>query len=98
MSPIAIENLPFVVEHTTGPLTFCGWPPMVTFASPAAAAVLLDTVVGPELVVALDDVVVLDDGAGACEPPLQPAAPATIVMAPTATNNSCLTKILLRRW
>jgi hypothetical protein len=24
MSPMAMENLPLVIEHTTGPLTLCG--------------------------------------------------------------------------
>ncbi|EUA21313.1 hypothetical protein I545_0069 [Mycobacterium kansasii 662] len=91
MSPTAMENLPAFVEHTTGPLTFCGWPPMMTLVSPDAAGVLLDAGADVELEAALGDVVELDDG-----PDLlsleHPATPATMVAAPTAINNSRFTK------
>ncbi|EUA04124.1 hypothetical protein I547_1385 [Mycobacterium kansasii 824] len=90
-----MENLPAFVEHTTGPLTFCGWPPMITRVCPAAAGVVLDAGADVELGAALDDVAELDDG-----PDLlsleHPATPATMVAAPTAIHNSRFTKVLLR--
>ena len=79
-------NLPLFVAHTTGPLTFWGWPSAVTFVSPAAAAGLL-----------LDGVDELDDGPDALLPLEQPAAPATIVTAAMAINNSRFTKFSLGR-
>ena len=85
-SPMAMENLPLFVAHTTGPLTFWGWPSTVTFVSPAAAAGLL-----------LDGVDELDDGPDALWPLEQPAAPATIVTAAMAINNSRFTKFSLGR-
>jgi len=91
MSPMAMENLPSVVEHTTGPLTFWGWPPMVTCGCPAAAGLALDPVAELELDAALDDDA-LDDGPDALLPLEQPATPATIVAAATAINSSRFTK------
>ncbi|HUH70825.1 MAG TPA: hypothetical protein VLZ05_19285 [Mycobacterium sp.] len=85
------ENWPSVIEHTTGPLTFWGWPPMVTFGSPrAAAGVLLGDVAELELVAALD-VAELEDGPEALLLLEQPATPATIVAAATAINSSGFT-------
>lgn len=82
-SPMAMENLPSVVEHTIGPPTFCDWPSTVTFADPGATEAVLDEVAELEFVAALDDValgdVVLDDGPDALLPLEQPATPATMV-------------------
>ena len=86
-SPMAMENLPLFVAHTTGPLTFWGWPSTVTFVSPAAAAEVL----------VLEGVAELDDGPDALLPPEQPAAPATIVAEAMASNNSRFTKFSLGR-
>ena len=99
-SPIAMENFPLFVAHTTGPLTFWGCPPTVTCAGPPAAGVL--PVAAGELVAALDDValddvalddVALDDVALDELLPLeQPAAPATTVAAQTAIHSSRFTE------
>ena len=83
-----MENLPSVVEHTTGPPTFCGWPSTVTFADPGATEAVLDAATEVELVAALDDVAELDDGPDDLLPLEQPATPATIVAAAMAIHNS----------
>ncbi|ETW24868.1 hypothetical protein MGAST_05905 [Mycobacterium gastri 'Wayne'] len=90
-----MENLPAFVEHTTGPLTFCGWPPMMTRVCPAAAGVVLDAGADVELVAALDDVAEPDDGADDLLSLEHPAIPATMVAAPTAISNSRFTTFSL---
>ena len=94
-SPIAMENFPLFVAHTTGPLTFWGCPPTVTCAGPPAAGVL--PVAAGELVAALDDValddVALDDEVPDALLPLEQAAtPATTVAAQTAIHISRFTE------
>ncbi|WP_242669976.1 hypothetical protein [Mycobacterium decipiens] len=86
---MAMENLPSFVEHTTGPLTFWGAPPMMTFVSPAAAGVLGD--VGAGLVVGAGEVAAPGDGLDASSSLEHPAALAIMVAAPTAINNSRFT-------
>jgi hypothetical protein len=94
-SPMAMENFPSVVEHTTGPPTFCGWPSTVTVAGPAAAAGL-GAVAPVALVVALVELVVVADDV-LVEDLLsleQPATPATAIVAtPTAIKNSRFTEL-----
>jgi len=71
---------------------------MMTCGAPDAAGVVLDAVAEVaevELVVALDDVVPLDDGLDDLLPLEHPATPATIVAAAAAINNSRFTKCLL---
>jgi hypothetical protein len=100
ISPIAMENLPSLVEQTTGPLTFCGLPPMMTFVSPAAAGVLLVAGAALELAAALDDAA-LDpalDGPAALLSLEHPATPATMVTALAAINNSRFTKFSFCRF
>ena len=67
----------------------------MTFVSPAAAAGLLLGAAALGLV--LDGVDELDDGPDALLPLEQPAAPATIVTAAMAINNSRFTKFSLGR-
>jgi hypothetical protein len=91
-SPIAMENLPSCVEHSTGPVTGWTWPPTVTFAAAAAG---LDGAAAPVeagLVDALDDdVAVVDDAPGDLLSFEQLASPATITAAAPAINNSRFT-------
>jgi hypothetical protein len=91
-SPMAMENLPSVVEHTTGPSTVFGWPSTVMVAGAAPLEADPDTAAGLELVVAPDDVVALDEVLEDLWSLEQPAAPVTaIVAAPMAINNSRFT-------
>src|SRR5262249_32565694 len=80
-SPTAMENLPLLVAHTTGPLTFWGWPPMVTCTGPAAADGFVPGGVWRE------------GGPDPLSPFEQPATPATTVVA-TAINSSRFTHAL----
>lgn len=88
-----MENLPALVEHTTGPLTFCGWPPIMTFVSPDAAGVVLDDGVDVEVVAVLDDVAELEDVPEDLSSLEHPAVPATMVAAPTTISNSRFTDV-----
>src|SRR5271167_1963606 len=98
-SPMAMLNLPSVVEHTTGPAMFCGWPSTVTLADPGPLEAVPDTVAGVELVVALDDAVVLDEVLEDLFPLEQPATPATTIVAvPTAIKNSRFTDFSFVLW
>src|ERR1700758_2333347 len=98
-SPMAMLNLPSVVEHTTGPVMFCGWPSTVTLADPDPGEAAPDTVAVVELVVALGDVVVLDEVLGDLVPLEQPATPVTtIVAAPTTIKSSRFTDFSSVLW
>ena len=78
MSPTEMENLPLVVGHSTGPLTFCALPPTVTLVSPPAAG-------------ELDDDAGLEDGVDpllSLEQPVRDAAVATTAAAAKAITAS----------
>jgi hypothetical protein len=101
-----MENLPSVVEHTTGPSTVFGWPPIVMMAGAASPESDPDTGAALGLVVAPDDVAldVAPDDVALDEVPEdllsleQPATPATAIVAapmPMAINNSRFTEFSL---
>ncbi|WP_310787350.1 hypothetical protein [Mycobacterium sp. Z3061] len=84
-----------MVSHTTAPLTGCGWPPMMTFVSPAAAG----AAGGAELVAGLAGAAALDEAGELEEVPgdfssfEHPAMPTTRVVALRATNSSRFTNV-----